>query len=535
MTDREEAALETLRQHATGSGAVRKSLWPWSRGRNDPDHAGGHLERAVALLSAADPAEAIPKIAPIVWAYSATLGEALSRLILSLAGRLPSGAWPRVDEWMRLTLGGYWEAVDLPSRADPGVVLVALCHPSGRVREKAIHLHGLLPPAIAASLLLVRINDWVGQVRYSSELKLDPLLRSLDPQQKMELVPLVHRLRGCGRHDKAMALDGWLRSLTMPFHEEAWLAAWHRSDTRGRHVYLTVLKSSGIPPSRAIRDALLKSNDRMALLWYLKGILPTLEGADREEATEAMSRSRAVPLRRAWIDHLLEGNPQRAIPLLMDMLIDRSRSLRHHARYHLGKLAPLDFAAHYTALLDWPELEEAALCGLAEVSPADAHRKALPLLSSSNPRVRKVAVESLEKDLLADHLPALLELSVDPEPGPSKAARGRLLEIAYEVGAHLLSTPDTTAGFPAALQIQLIRIAPFFSKWQGLEYLLRQRIDGAARREVTAALRHWMQREGQSYVNLKADRRVTLLKLTDQADLGLEVAKEIRFILERAE
>ena len=493
------------------------------------------VEQAVSTLASADSAEIIPELAPLYWQSPANLKKPLANLILTLANRLPASNWPRIDEEIRRRLMPFGRERELPYSPDPALTIVALCHPSGWIREKAVNFIEALPEPVAVSLLLVRINDWARPVRQRSEPKLSSLLATLGSSEKMALVPLVDRLSYCGRLENSNALEAWRISLITPFDENEWLKSWHRSEGRDRRVYLELLKQTGRIPGNAVREALLKSNDRMALLWYLKEVLPKLEGTDRKEATGAITRSRAVPVRRVWLSHLVESHPNEVVPVLMETLTDRSRSLRHFARFHLSRLAPVDFAAHYRSALDSPWIEEVALRGLAEVSAVEGHREAVCRLSSPDSRVQKAAVESLAADQLGDYLSRLLEISAQAEPAPSKSARKRLVEIAPELGAYLLSNPEVTAKSPADLQLHFIRLAPFFSKWQGLEYLLRQMIEEDLREDKVEALRVWRMREGRAFLSLKDEPKRRLLNLLDELDLDKHLSEVLRFTLQRAE
>jgi len=492
------------------------------------------METAVGILASANPAEAIPELASLCWRSPANLRTPLSGLIVTLAGRLPPSVWPRVDEEIRHRLTAFSHQTVLPF-ADAGLIVLGACHPSGWIRDKAVRLVGILPGETAVRLLLVRINDWAGPVRYRAELLLSPILAKLGPDQKMALVPLVDRLRYCGRHGNSETVKALRTSLVTPFDEDEWLKSWLRSDGQIRRIYLEVLKQTGTTPGPAVRRALMKSNDRMALLWYLREILPRLHGSDRHEATRMISRSRAVPVRREWLGRLVEFEPAGAVPLLMEALTDRSRSLRHFARFHLSRLAPIDFTAHYRSALDSTRIEAEALRGLTEVSPAEGCQEAVRRLSSPDSKVRKAAVESLPTDRLGEHLERLLEIAAGSESGPSKSARRRLVEIAPELGAHLVGNPQVMATSPDGLRLQFIRLAPFFRKWQGLEYLLLQLLHDEAREEKLEALRVWRVREGRSFIPLKDAARRRLLNLLEELDLDERLGEALRFTLERAE
>ena len=492
------------------------------------------VDEAVRILASANPVELLPELATFCWRRPAGLERPLSDLVIALAGRLTAGSWPRVEMEIRRPLMIFASQMELHF-ADPGLIVLAACHPSGWIREQAVRLVKAIPEEIATSLLLVRINDWAKPVRHRAELLLSPMLAKLDPDKKMALVPLVDRLHYCGRHGNSKALEAWKISLITPFDENEWLKSWLSSNGQDRRIYLELLKQTGVVPGQAVRRALTKSNDRMALLWYLKEILPRLEGHDRSEATQMISRSRAVPVRREWLGRLIEIDPEKAVTSLMETLTDPSRSLRHFARFHLARMAPINFAAHYRSKLASPGPEAIALRGLTEVSPTEGYHEAVARLSSPDPKVCKAAVESLPSERLGEHLDRLLEIASEREPGPSKSGRKRLVEIAPELGAHLLAKPEAFAASPAELQVHFIRLAPFFSKWQGLDYLLQQLIESNLQEEKIEALRVWRLRQGQSFIKLKGAQKFRLLNLLDELDLPESFHEDLRFILQRAE
>ena len=118
----------------------------------------------------------------------------------------------------------------------------------------------------------------------------------------------------------------------------------------------------------------------------------------------------------------MEIDRAKALPLLMETLTDRSRSLRHFARFHLARLTPLlDLAAHYRSALENPSLEAVALRGLTEVSPTEGLREAILRLWAADPFVQKAAVESLAMADLGEHLDQLLKISAQAPPGPATA------------------------------------------------------------------------------------------------------------------
>lgn len=528
MTDEETKALAFLQSY----NADKPASWRfWGESRK----VTGSIKEACRILESSPPDETLAALSVCYWDAEGELREALGPLLLELAANLPPHFWPRIDEAIRRNWGK-----QISSRKfvpGPATVLVAMSHPWGAHRERACELADLLPPKLAASLLLVRVNDWACQTMELAMNKMETALQRIGPQDSIALAPLVVRLRGCGRfsffrwaNPKAEApearIERWLDLLARNFDPAEWRKAWPLSSNKERRSLLELLQRSGIDPDREIRQILFGSNDRAALLWYVRDVLPRLSGSDRLEAADAIARSRAVPVRKIWLHHLMEEKPDVAVQELTALLTDRSGSLREFARYHLGRLAPMDFSAYYLAALANPKVEPWALRGLAEVSPQAAYQEADIRLQSSFPSIRQAAIECLNPAILGDYLDYLLIQFSEKEPGPAKAARKRLHEIRPLVGAHLLLHRDLMSGFPLEAERTLIRMAPYFTKWQGLEFLLWRDSESQAHEEVREALRFWMGRESRAFLKLNAGKSIPLLELLEQTKLP-ERTKEI--------
>jgi hypothetical protein len=220
---------------------------------------------------------------------------------------------------------------------------------------------------------------------------------------------------------------------------------------------------------------------------------------------------------------------------LVEALTDRSRSLRHFARFHLARLSPMDFEAHYESALASPVVEPWALRGHAEVSPSAGHREALARLGSGSSSVRKAAIECLDSEILGSFLDHLLNELAAGHPGPAKAARKRLGEIIQLLGCNLAEDSSVFSKLTADVQAYLVRISPGFSKWQALDFLLVQAGDRGLSAMREEALRIWLRREGRSFVKLPAARKSKLLAILPQCRLPESLKERIRFLLERAE
>lgn len=501
-----------------------------------PANQGSAIQQACVCLEDAWPDEVLARLCVRYWHADGELRSSLGPLVVHLAGKLALHAWPKVDESIR----DEWDRTAPWSPAasmagDSAAIIVAVCHPSGQVRERGLRMKGSLPPAIETGLLLVRANDWADPVRRLAADRVESALARLEPGDRILMAPLVARLRKCGRLRNPAGIETWFDRLAESLDETAWLRAWSLSRGEERRSYLDLLKRADRLPGPDVRAALFGSNDRSALMWYVKSVLPRLNETERSEATAAIARSRAVPVRKHWLLHRIECDPSGAVPDLVGVLTDRSRSLRHFARFHLAHLSPMDFEAHYHASLAKPAAEPWALRGLTEVSPSAGNREALARLSSGSSSVKKAAIECLDSEGLGNFIDDLLNEFATGHPGPAKAARKRLGEIVPLLGCHLTGDSSVFSKLPADLHVYLVRISPGFSKWQGLDFLLNQAGDAALSGVREEALRIWIRREGRSFIKLPVAQKRNLLAMLPQCRLPGTLEERIRFLLEHAE
>lgn len=489
------------------------------------------IRSACDVLSGGDPVELLPILASWVWSDDEEIRNEISSAFLKLALRLPLWAWPKLDEDLR-------KYRLLPSNVapthNPASIVTAAFHPSGFVREQAMHLLSRIPPVIACCVLLIRVNDWVAAIRLLAKRLLPQFLALLSPGEKMRIFPLLQRLHECGRHDEPQAIGQWMTILTEPFDELSWLEAWQRCAVKDHRTYISLLQNRKGLPGSAVRNALLRSHNRFALMWYIQRILPCMEGEEALISHRIIGKIRAVPVRREWIDSLMKSSRAEALQRLIASLTDESRSLRSFARYHLSELAPMDFIAHYRKLLKDPAHEVGALAGLAEVEPDEAHKEALLRLSSGIPAVRKAAILALHKNSLPGQLDWLFKEAGSSKPGIAKAARKRLLQIPAYVGTYLLSHFDIFIYFALPLQIFCVRAAPLFGKWIALEFLLRCLAFPSLSDAVEISFQVWVANFNRSFTGIPNTKCVELIKLVETESLEKSKRDYLLFILRNA-
>ena len=498
------------------------------------------IEGACDLIASFPPETVIPNLARIIWNANDQLAQKLHPLFMAMSANLPVPMWPLIDDKIRHQLE-YSITSPRGIGGDPlpeteSMILIALCHSSGRLREKAIQISEQVRPTLAVPLLLIRVNDWVQPVRNAAASKLTKPLQSLSSEEKLALLPVLLRLRECGRHSRHDMLDSWLGILTTPFDEKAWLAAWQAASGKNRRGYLEVLKTSGHLPSATTRQELLGSNNRLALFWYIREVLPKLDTSGRNDAHFVIRKSRVAAARRVWLSHCLETHSSLEVEqLLREALLDRNRSIRQFARFHLTRISLIDITAFYREALSQAETEATALVALAEVAPEEAHREAVSRLGSHSPALLKAALTSLSSESLGQYLQFLMDSIESALPGVSKIARKRLFEIRRIVGTELVAKPDWWDQFQHSTKLHMIHMAPHFQKWDCLEFLLAHLHEGPLFEDAVAALRIWKGKGNRSFSRLAPARRQKLLSAIESGKLPSGYLEHLRFLVANSE
>lgn len=391
----------------------------------------------------------------------------------------------------------------LPGHEDLFLCL-ALCHPSGYVRQAAIRKaaerlrRGTLSrnPARALQLLVLRRNDWVAAVAAEASRALSRLLVDERATSWVQALPLVNRLAHLGRRDHADFVEA--------VHAAARGAAWARPlmdgiGSRDRHVARSAVRcalASGALAQSEVVDAALRASDPVARLAAARAA-DEMGGADpgdalllRLEADPYMPvRREALRLRGLWRPQTLGAAHQR-------LLLDPSRALRAQAQAAIAT-GGADPAAHYRACLRdaVPAHTAIALLGLAEVGHEGDAPRAEGFVDASRAKTRAAAIRCLAR-LAGDHyLDTFVAALRDASPRVCRAAAAGLHDRVHRAGIdRILAALDE----PPHAHIERIVLRLLFEtdQWAPLGPLVRYaaRGDVDAGRWAGSRLRTWFTR-----------------------------------------
>ncbi len=435
----------------------------------------------------------------------------------------------------------------------PALLQLAMCHPSGYVREEAIRRSATSADGSEVAFLLLRANDWVKTVR---QLAQAALRARLTPEHVPDLVgalPLLDAMHRWGRLGPTKLVDEIERLFC---------------DPKAVPGLITALRS----PDRFIRrGAYRRLFDQDDLAVPAEPEAPSVDHAPyRGPASTPRSKQEvysaamhdADPTIRAWAGHWLIAGDNVVFAGFADQLLRSPVSaLRFGAAQRLlatGSQLPWSMllidphggvrALAQKAALDAgkdPDTEYRAkvstshgarlgiaLVGLSETGgPVDV-ALVRSHLRSERPVVRKSALHALANFKVDDIVELALAALLDASPSVERVARDILLaRITIVRGADVWSSftrSTSTAGKRAALAV-----LSGLGYWESLPYLLRV-FDASdeLRARVQQHLVSWLAHQTRVFVSPSSSLASEISNLIRESKLPDSVRRQLTEVLE---
>lgn len=316
----------------------------------------------------------------------ATLRAARSGAALPFDAADPKN-WVALDHGVREhllweNLPTAWLHADEPA-PDDAAFTIALCHPSGHVRETALRHPGA---AAHLTLVVLRCADWAGPVREQARKVLDEALPAATPEA-LALGTAV-ALRAAGRRHGAHARDLLAETVRTPALIDCLLASPDRDARRFGH--RVAIEQDHLSPARLARIA---ATDRDAVVQDLCADAALVRTRDGEhgDILRPLLGSRHPRVRAAGVTALRRtGETDEAARFLAD----RSGLVRACARWVLRQHG-IDPLPLHRAACTAPDVLPGAPAGLGESGTRADAALLWPLLDHPRAAVRARAVAAL--------------------------------------------------------------------------------------------------------------------------------------------
>jgi HEAT repeat protein len=439
--------------------------------------------------------------------------RALARLVAALE-KISTRSLPAVDQHLRTSFSGYTTGVWEPNVLDRfagrtggwAFMAVATSHSSGFVREAAVRYLGRMGDDRAVPFLVLRLNDWVPQVRRASQSSLAWFLTPRFAAALVRALPLFLGLDRQRRGDHADVVASVLRLLRSAECQPAVSRGCDAEDGGLRRTCFRLLLESSEGAREAVLARALGSRDPQIRCWAVGRLGQEVQQPWALARARSALTDRSVQVRRLAL-RLVAGTlpAEEANPLLADALLDPSTGARWQARILRLERGPIDLAAFYRAALAGAGTAahtRGALLGLGESGTRTDIAAVTAHLWQGPVGIRRAALRALsylESDSTTQPFLAALD---DALPGLSKEGR-RALEsrLAHVPASRLAASIGASEATPHARR-NALSLASHLSKWESLPLLLEG--EAAADRAVAERGRvlvgGWFARYNKSFV-----------------------------------
>lgn len=378
-------------------------------------------------------------------------------------------------------------------KANLDELLISCQNGDGIIREDAVKKLALQANPKAIPALIVRLNDWVPQIRSAAKDAILTLATSENTRDFIEHLPEIYHLRKCrrGNHEDIIRkINQCLLSKENRFYIVAGINNENRLIAR---ICYALASAHGLLPAESLVETGLSNPD--IIIRQQASILLEDLGPDTQAPLLATAlKDKHMPIRRAALQ--LKLNLGQENHWIESYLFDRHSAIREIA---VNKLLTRDvnvLGIYQSALTcSSPLKTQCAIWGIGFLSCENSLAVLIKLLNSPLPSIRKqtlCTLLSLRSSWLNAHIHTLLS---DSSPVVGRKAAS----ICYQLGIHL----------DAELLINIIKLSPYehtqniifsmikkINKWERLIFLLKIRSDikppeAVEMQRMTAEIFHW--------------------------------------------
>ena len=446
----------------------------------------------------------------------------------------------RIEEQVRqtssMTWGINWHALDIAGfftfqmdDADRRAVCIfASFNPNGFIREKAVHMlqefDGTLP------YILLRLNDWVSQVRQTASAAFSFRLQRLSKGELLTALPFAEKLKGAGRGDHDVYIQRISSVLTAPEHAQDLRLGLDNANVKTRRICTDALFSASPPKVELALERLYSEPEP----FLRAGIFQKLNNlGQRMDDAAGVFLNDKYPLNRILaFQYIQDTGHDRVWDIAVKLLLDRSSMIREAAQNALTRQNPtFDFRAFYRGnLTQYPAIAINELGGNGIQSDTEEISE---YLEDERGRVVKSAMAALMRLDSEKYSPVITEMLADARPGIVKTARNLIVkhgrpdfERVWEI---LQNTPweDT--------QSKCTDILFTATKWPRLIYMLEAlvRNDAHSKAKALDGIKRWVFHFNRSFVIPSSEQsmkiRSLIMALPGVLSPGLE--RELLFLV----
>jgi HEAT repeat protein len=269
-------------------------------------------------------------------------------------------------------------------------------HWDGYKRENAVRRLGMLGNPLAIQKLLVRVNDWVPEVRDAARESILKLAVTDNTEAFIHYLPDLYHLRTCGRGDHRVFIEAIEAFLSDNESSNFLIQGLDNEDPLVvRHCMSLIIRHDLLATETIVQKCLDHSD--VVVRVRASGLLRKLNGEILESVLSKALIDRFMPIRREAFQIAIRHSAY-SKDLPEKYLFDRHPSIRGLAIRFLVKNG-VDVKTIYLRNIKSlePKILRCVIWGLGELNCSESISSIKGFLNNSHPSVRKQTINSLAK------------------------------------------------------------------------------------------------------------------------------------------
>lgn len=347
-------------------------------------------------------------------------------------------------------------------------------HWNGFKRENAVRRLGMLGNPVAIPKLIVRVNDWVPQVREAARTALIKLMTPKNAKAFAESLPDLFHLKTCGRDNHSEFIANVQAYLLKDENAESIReAALSLGPKVARIAVRLCFDHSLIDRDELVTKCL--SHPDIIVRNIAADRIREISGSTLVELLEVAIKDPFMPIRREAFQIYLKSNPKQGEIIANTFLFDRHISIRELAITYLFRKGVNVRGIYFSVISSAYESisrKKFSILGLAYLNAKEKVPSISQYLASESPSIRKSAIQALEK-LMGEEAKSLLVAALDdPSPAVAKESSRLITKLKLKFNSNEIYKSINMQGHSHTL-VLAIGAMKKSNKWERLIFLLK--------------------------------------------------------------
>lgn len=347
-------------------------------------------------------------------------------------------------------------------------------HWNGFKRENAVRRLGMLGNPVAIPKLIVRVNDWVPQVREVARKSLLKLMTPKNAKAFAESLPDLFHLKTCGRDNHTRFIADVLEYLLKDENAESIREVAFSLEPKVARIAVRLCFDHSLLDRDELVIKCLSHSD-ILVRNIASDHLREISGKTLNDLLKIAIKDPFMPIRREAFQIYLKNSPEQGEVIANTFLFDRHISIRELAITYLLRKGG-DVRAIYSSVISSASESilrtKFAILGLAYLGAKEEIPSISQLLTNKSPGIRKSAIQALEK-LMGDESKTLLVTALDdPSPSVAKESSRLITKLKLKFNSDEIKESINIQGHSHTLALAT-RTMKKSNKWERLIFLLK--------------------------------------------------------------